>query len=90
MSVRNGDKARFGRLRKQKILLRKRIREMREAMENQNTDNNRRVRAKRHNPADARSYGLMRSGRLRFDGCNEPCNRKVSSPLKEDSHERHA
>jgi hypothetical protein len=34
MSVRNGDKARFGRLRKQKILLRKRIREMREAMEN--------------------------------------------------------
>ncbi len=33
MSVRNGDKARFGRLRKQKILLRKRIREMREAME---------------------------------------------------------
>ncbi len=34
MSVRNGDKARFGRLRKQKILLRKRIREMREAVEN--------------------------------------------------------
>jgi hypothetical protein len=34
MSVRNGDKARFGRLRKQKILLRKRIREMRESMEN--------------------------------------------------------
>jgi hypothetical protein len=29
MSVRNGDKARFGRLRKQKILLRKSIREMR-------------------------------------------------------------
>jgi hypothetical protein len=34
MSVRNGDKARFGRLRKQKILLRKRVREMREAIEN--------------------------------------------------------
>ena len=34
MSVRNGDKARFGRLRKQKIHLRKRIREMREAVEN--------------------------------------------------------
>ncbi len=34
MSVRNGDKARFGRLRKQKILLRKRIRELREAVEN--------------------------------------------------------
>jgi hypothetical protein len=33
MSVRNGDKARFGRLRKQKILLRKRIRELREAMQ---------------------------------------------------------
>lgn len=33
MSVKNGDKARFGRLRKQKILLRKRIRELREAME---------------------------------------------------------
>jgi hypothetical protein len=33
MSARNGDKARFGRLRRQKILLRKRIREMREAME---------------------------------------------------------
>jgi hypothetical protein len=35
MSVRNGDKARFGRLRRQKILLRKRIREMRDAMEKQ-------------------------------------------------------
>ncbi len=33
MSVRNGDKARFGRLRKQRILLRKRIREMRDATE---------------------------------------------------------
>ena len=33
MSARNGDKARFGRLRKQKVLLRKRNREMREAME---------------------------------------------------------
>ena len=37
MSVRNGDKARFGRLRRQKILLRKRIREMRDAMENKTT-----------------------------------------------------
>ena len=37
MSARNGDKARFGRLRKQKILLRKRIREMRDAMENKTT-----------------------------------------------------
>ncbi len=34
MSARNGDKARFGRLRKRKILLRKRIREMRDAREN--------------------------------------------------------
>jgi hypothetical protein len=34
MSVRNGDKARFGRLRKGKILLRKHLREMRDAMEN--------------------------------------------------------
>ena len=34
MSARNGDKARFGRLRKQKILLRTRIREMRQVMEN--------------------------------------------------------
>ena len=34
MSARNGDKARFGRLRKRKILMRKRSREMREAMEN--------------------------------------------------------
>ena len=34
MSARNGDKARFGRLRKQKILLRKHVREMRDAMEN--------------------------------------------------------
>jgi len=33
MSVRNGDKARFGRLRKHRILLRKRLREMRDAME---------------------------------------------------------
>jgi hypothetical protein len=33
MSVRNGDKARFGRLRKQKICLRKCIRKMRDAME---------------------------------------------------------
>jgi hypothetical protein len=31
MSVRNGDKARFGRLRKQKIRLRNRIRKMRDA-----------------------------------------------------------
>lgn len=37
VSVRNGDKARFGRLRKQKIHLRKRIREMRGAMENKTT-----------------------------------------------------
>jgi len=33
MSARNGDKARFGRLRKRKILLRKRIREIRDAMQ---------------------------------------------------------
>ena len=32
MSVRNGDKARFGRQRKRKILLRKRVREILEAM----------------------------------------------------------
>jgi hypothetical protein len=37
MSARNGDKARFGRLRKQRILLRKRIREMRDAMESKTT-----------------------------------------------------
>jgi hypothetical protein len=37
VSLRNGDKARFGRLRKRKILLRKRIREMRDAMENKTT-----------------------------------------------------
>jgi hypothetical protein len=33
MSVRNGDKARFGRLRKQKIRLRNRIRKLRETLE---------------------------------------------------------
>ncbi len=32
MSARNGDKARFGRLRKQKVHLRQRIRDMRAAM----------------------------------------------------------
>ncbi len=32
MSVRNGDKARFGRLRKHRIMLRKRLREIRDAM----------------------------------------------------------
>ena len=37
MSARNGDKARFGRLRRQKILLGKRIREIRDAMENKTT-----------------------------------------------------
>jgi hypothetical protein len=37
MSVRNGDKSRFGRLRRQKILLRKRTREIREAMKNKTT-----------------------------------------------------
>ena len=37
MSERNGDKARFGRLRKRKILLRKRSREMRDAMESKTT-----------------------------------------------------
>ena len=34
MSERNGDKARFGRERKRKILERKRIRELRKALEN--------------------------------------------------------
>jgi hypothetical protein len=33
LSQRNGDKARFGRLRKRKILLRKRIREFRKKLE---------------------------------------------------------
>jgi len=33
MSARNGDKARFGRLRKHRILLRKRMREQRDARE---------------------------------------------------------
>jgi hypothetical protein len=37
MSVRNGDKARFGRLRKQRILLRKRLREIRDAMGSKTT-----------------------------------------------------
>jgi hypothetical protein len=37
MSVRNGDKARFGRLRKQRILLRKRIREVRDATDGKTT-----------------------------------------------------
>ena len=34
MSARNGDKARFGRLRKQRIHLRNRIQKLRDAMEN--------------------------------------------------------
>ena len=33
MSARNGDKARYGRLRKQRILLRNRIQKLRDAME---------------------------------------------------------
>ena len=37
VSVRNGDKARFGRLRRQKILLRKHVREMRDRMQNKTT-----------------------------------------------------
>jgi hypothetical protein len=37
VSVRNGDKARFGRLRKRKILERKRIRELWKALENNAT-----------------------------------------------------
>jgi hypothetical protein len=37
MSARNGDKARFGRLRKHRILLRKRLREIRDAMESKTT-----------------------------------------------------
>jgi len=37
MSARNGDKSRFGRLRRQKILLRKSIRELRQAMHNKTT-----------------------------------------------------
>ncbi len=37
MSERNGDKARFGRLRKHKILLRRRLREMRDATESKTT-----------------------------------------------------
>ena len=90
MSARNGDKARFGRLRKRKILLRKRTRETQDAMEIKTTGQQLSGPSNTAHPADARAYGLMRSGRLRFDGCNEPCNRKVSSPLKEDSHEQHA
>jgi hypothetical protein len=37
MSARNGDKARFGRLRKHRILLRKRLREIRDAVESKTT-----------------------------------------------------
>jgi len=37
VSERNGDKARFGRERKRKILLRKKIREFREKLENSAT-----------------------------------------------------
>jgi hypothetical protein len=37
VSERNGDKARFGRLRKHKILLRKRTREFRKKLENKAT-----------------------------------------------------
>jgi len=37
MSVRNGDKARFGRERRRKIYERKRIRELRKALENNAT-----------------------------------------------------
>ena len=37
MSERNGDKARFGRERKRKILERKRIRDLRKALENNAT-----------------------------------------------------
>ena len=33
MSARNGDKARFGRLRKRKILLRKRVQDLKNAIE---------------------------------------------------------
>jgi len=37
MSVRNGDKARFGRERRRKVYERKRIRELRKALENNAT-----------------------------------------------------
>ena len=70
MSARNGDKARFGRLRRQKILLRKRIREMRDAMEN-NKDSNSRVQVRRRNFADARTHWL-KSVRLTFDKSRHP------------------
>jgi hypothetical protein len=53
MSVRNGDKARFGRLRKQRILLRKRIREVRDAMESKTTTTA--IAASEHDGTSSRS-----------------------------------
>ena len=57
MSVRNGDKARFSRLRKQKILLRKRTREMQDAVEIKTTENNCRVRVIPHTPLTLEPVG---------------------------------
>ena len=53
MSVRNGDKARFGRLRKHKILLRKRAREIRDALGSKTTTAA--IAASEHDGASSRS-----------------------------------
>lgn len=53
MSVRNGDKARFGRLRKHRILLRKRLREIRDAMGSKTTTTA--IAASEHDGTSSRS-----------------------------------
>jgi hypothetical protein len=85
VSERNGDKARFGRERKRRILERKRIRELRKWLE----DNPRRTALAISGQDSTVSLTLApnwpESVRLASIELNAPCNRKVSSPLKEDS-----
>ncbi len=57
MSVRNGDKARFGRLRKQRILLRKRLRDIRDAMHSKSTTTA--IAASEHDGTSSRSLKPM-------------------------------
>lgn len=57
MSERNGDKARFGRLRKHRILLRRRIREVRDAMSSKTTTPA--IAASEHDGTSSRSLKPM-------------------------------
>jgi hypothetical protein len=85
VSERNGDKARFGRERKRKILERKRIRELRKWLEDKPRRTTLAISGQDSTVSLTLAPNWPESVRLTPIELNAPCNRKVSSPLKEDS-----